>query len=326
MSKKRFTDPQKWRNEWFRELEHKAKLAWVYLCDECDFTGIWKADYGLASYQLNFKLSKPLLNKWFGDKIHFFDADSVLILGFYEFQYGDSKDTWTAKIKAKQRLETLGFSFQKNKIIKPNTDHGVPTVVDSPPTVLIEGVSVIEVVGVVEKLGESEGKFSFDEFFEILKPVIKVEGPQARERFAKQITSQKKWDELLTASRNYIQSLQIQAWRHPKTSVATFLGTERSGQFWRDFINLDLMSLKTASQPANFKNEVQEYWTTEAHNIFKNIKDYGIKSREVLGPERWNWINSVGGYDFVNRIKYDDFGVKKLADMLRNANQQEASA
>lgn len=139
---KRFTDTGKWRNSWFRGLPLKAKIVWTYLCDECDFSGIWKADYGLASYQVDFKFDAADLWEWFGEKVHFFSQDQVLIVQFYEFQYGESKDSWTAKVKARERLEALGFSFSNNKILLP-TDHTPTTVVGQSDDCLSVGVGVV---------------------------------------------------------------------------------------------------------------------------------------------------------------------------------------
>lgn len=150
MAAKRFTDSSKWRNEWFRTLPQKAKLTWSYLCDECDFSGIWKADFGLASFQLDFKIEAADLKSWFGSKIHFFETDLFLIVPFFEFQYGQSKDTWTAKIKARERLEALGFEIINNKVQIPQS----PTVDDPGGSVLIVGVG--KGVGKVD-IGESEG-------------------------------------------------------------------------------------------------------------------------------------------------------------------------
>lgn len=123
---KRFTDANKWRNEWFRTLPVKAKLTWVYICDECDFTGVWKCDFGLASFQLDFNVTKQDMVNWFADKIHFFSANKMLIVPFYEFQYGESKDSWTAKAKARQKLETLGFTVKDNTVVLNHSPTTVP--------------------------------------------------------------------------------------------------------------------------------------------------------------------------------------------------------
>ena len=50
-----------------------------------------KPDYGLASFfQLGFDIDPTLLRQWFGDK-YSFDADKILIVQFFEFQYGNQK-------------------------------------------------------------------------------------------------------------------------------------------------------------------------------------------------------------------------------------------
>lgn len=120
---KRFTDSLKWRNPWFRQLPDRAKLCWVYLCDECDHCGVWKVDFELASFQLNFRISGKSLNAWFGRKIHFFDADKILIVQFYEFQYSGVKDSWSAKSSAREKLLSLGFQIENNKVIGQASNH-----------------------------------------------------------------------------------------------------------------------------------------------------------------------------------------------------------
>lgn len=137
---KRFTDANKWRKEWFRTLPIKAKLAWIYLCDECESHGVIKIDYGLASFQLGFPISSTLLAEWFDHKIHFLNNEQILIVGFFEFQYGASKNTWSAKVRAREKLENLGFSFDNDILIDPKEIESttvVPRWGDSVPTRLI---------------------------------------------------------------------------------------------------------------------------------------------------------------------------------------------
>lgn len=66
-----------------------------------------------------------------------------------------------------------------------------------------------------------------------------VKGPNAESTFSKQITSDLKFDELLLAITNYRQMLAQPAnqYRKPKGSFASFLGSDRTGYFWRDFID-----------------------------------------------------------------------------------------
>lgn len=137
---KRFTDTTKWRNEWFRTLPDKAKLSWIYLCDECDKSGIIRVDWGLASFQLGFKVTPDLFQIWFNDKVHFISEERILVVQFFEFQYATSKDTWSVKIEAKKILETLGFSIVNNKIQLENKNQTTtvpPQCGDSGGTTLI---------------------------------------------------------------------------------------------------------------------------------------------------------------------------------------------
>ena len=159
---KRFTDTHKWRNPWFRDLSDKAKLVWVYLCDECDHSGIWKADFALASFQLNFKVTHQQLLLWFDNKIHFFGEDKILVVQFFEFQYGQSKDTWSAKVEAKKRLENLGFSVANNKVSATQSTTVAPLWGESDPTSL----SRVIVKGKVNNYNKSS-KFDFLEIYKL---------------------------------------------------------------------------------------------------------------------------------------------------------------
>ncbi len=132
---KRFTDAAKWRKKWFRTLPIQAKLVWIYLCDECDFAGVIKPDYELASFQVGFDFDEKNLIEWFGEKIYFIDDESLILLPFFEFQYGQSKDSWSAKIKAKIALKKLGFDVIENKVL-PSSSVVVPQSPHSPPTVV----------------------------------------------------------------------------------------------------------------------------------------------------------------------------------------------
>jgi hypothetical protein len=84
---KRLTDTDKWKRPWWRKLDSKAKILWIYLLDNCDHAGIWIEDYDLASYQLGFSVDVKLLISSFGDKVRRIDSDKLFIEGFIEFQY-----------------------------------------------------------------------------------------------------------------------------------------------------------------------------------------------------------------------------------------------
>ena len=47
---KRFIDTNIWNKQWFRQLELKRKLLWLYITTKCDHAGIWDADFEAASF------------------------------------------------------------------------------------------------------------------------------------------------------------------------------------------------------------------------------------------------------------------------------------
>lgn len=46
---RRFTETDKWQDEWFMSLPFEAKLLFLYLCDNCDCAGFWEVNYTVAS-------------------------------------------------------------------------------------------------------------------------------------------------------------------------------------------------------------------------------------------------------------------------------------
>lgn len=88
---KRFTDTEIFRDPWFRRLSLKHKCLWLFLCDECDFAGVWKVDYDLASYVIGDNITAADLEFINNDKerARVVNDKLVLIVDFVDFQYGD---------------------------------------------------------------------------------------------------------------------------------------------------------------------------------------------------------------------------------------------
>lgn len=62
-------------------------------------------------------------------------------------------------------------------------------------------------------------------------------GPKAKERFFEQIKTVEEFEKLNISLANYSEFLKTNPWRNPKQTFETFLGTKKSGYFWRDFID-----------------------------------------------------------------------------------------
>lgn len=75
-------------------------------------------------------------------------------------------------------------------------------------------------------------------------------GSKAEKRFHDQVKSESDLAKLSTAIRNYRAFLAWpeNAWRKPKVTFETFLGSKVSGFFWHDFVELPVRGLNAPSQ------------------------------------------------------------------------------
>lgn len=100
-----------------------------------------------------------------------------------------------------------------------------------------------------KSIHRKQSKYDYAHALLIFKnTVITSEGSNAQRRFNDQVKSQKIYALLCKAIENYAIHLKNNTWKTPKQSFETFLGTERSGFYWREFINENTGETK-------FKNE-----------------------------------------------------------------------
>ena len=85
---KRFTDTEKWKKPFIRSLKAPYKLLWLYICDDCDHSGIWQVDIEVAEIRIGEKLDEKKALLYFNDKIIPLDNGTKwFIPSFIEFQY-----------------------------------------------------------------------------------------------------------------------------------------------------------------------------------------------------------------------------------------------
>lgn len=85
---KRFTDTEKWEDEWFTELSNDYKVIWFYLLDTCDNAGVWKRNIKKLNYLCNTNITEEDLLNVFGKRIHVLTDDKWFIKKFCIVQYG----------------------------------------------------------------------------------------------------------------------------------------------------------------------------------------------------------------------------------------------
>lgn len=86
---KRFTDSEKWKKRWFRQLPIGMKLLWVYICDNCNIAGVWDVDLELAEFMIGVKIDESEALEKMGKQIQIINGSKWLVKDFVPFQYGD---------------------------------------------------------------------------------------------------------------------------------------------------------------------------------------------------------------------------------------------
>lgn len=124
---KRFTDTEKWKKRWFRELSPKMKCAWSYLCDMCDHAGIWEEDFDLMKTFIGCEVTAEEIEKTFPGRImRLKNAGEMysgkwLIVGFISFQYKELKSTNKVHISVRDRIASVAPQLNADELAKyPN--------------------------------------------------------------------------------------------------------------------------------------------------------------------------------------------------------------
>lgn len=103
---KRFTEADKWRDPWFRQLPTVAKLIWLYLCDRCDAAGVWEIDLAALWFDTGLAADNNFAGalKLFGDRVQLLDERRLVLTKFVSFQYPRGLD---ARSHAQRRVIDL---------------------------------------------------------------------------------------------------------------------------------------------------------------------------------------------------------------------------
>lgn len=83
---KRFTDTEKWRDDWWGSLTNDYRMIWLYLVDSCSIAGIWKKDFRGLNFNCNTNITEEDFLKVFGSRM--IDCKSFYFIPkFLLFQY-----------------------------------------------------------------------------------------------------------------------------------------------------------------------------------------------------------------------------------------------
>jgi len=94
---KRFTDTEKWKKGFIRNLPTKYKLLWLYILDDCNHAGLWDVDLEVAEIRIGAKINTKEAIKYYSKNIKIFDnGNKWFIPKFIEFQYGQLNENVNA--------------------------------------------------------------------------------------------------------------------------------------------------------------------------------------------------------------------------------------
>lgn len=107
---KRFTETDKWKDKWFRQLPAQYKLIWMYLLDNCDNAGVFDADWQLIGFFVGFlEIDERAVLEVFKDRITRISPDAYIINKFIEFQYGNLNLSCPPHLKVLRCLKKAGL-------------------------------------------------------------------------------------------------------------------------------------------------------------------------------------------------------------------------
>ncbi len=135
----RFTDSNKWLDNWFSNLSNDYKIVWLYLLDTADNAGIFQINIRLLNFNCSINITENELLETFKSRITKFDTDKCIINKFCIFQYGpdflnsknkavisaikkliiaglldvDSNGIYTPKIVFDNSIDTLSIPYHK---------------------------------------------------------------------------------------------------------------------------------------------------------------------------------------------------------------------
>jgi uncharacterized phage protein (TIGR02220 family) len=89
---KRFTDTDKWRDPWFRKLSAGAKLAFLFIVDNCDNAGVWDADMELANFSIGMEIPWEKVRESLGERMEVLKSGKWHLKKFVNFQCGELSD------------------------------------------------------------------------------------------------------------------------------------------------------------------------------------------------------------------------------------------
>jgi hypothetical protein len=123
---KRFTDTEKWKDEWWGSLSNDYRMIWLYLVDSCSIAGIWKKDFRGLNFNCNTNINEAEFLNVFSSRLvdrgNFFFIPKFLL---FQYPKGLNSDK-PAIVSVRKEIESNNLDL----IIKQSLPNGFLTIKD----------------------------------------------------------------------------------------------------------------------------------------------------------------------------------------------------
>jgi hypothetical protein len=83
---KRFTDSEKWDDEWFLSLDNDSRIVWQFLLDKCSIGGCWKKNFQMLNFCCRLSWDEEMVVNTFNGRL--IDRGTFFFIPkFVKFQY-----------------------------------------------------------------------------------------------------------------------------------------------------------------------------------------------------------------------------------------------
>jgi hypothetical protein len=105
---KRFTDTEKWKDDWYVALNNDYRIVWQWLLDNCNHAGICKRSIGILNMMCRTSFSETEMIEAMSGRVIITESD-WFVPKFLKFQYVGLHSDKPVIVSVRKELERTGY-------------------------------------------------------------------------------------------------------------------------------------------------------------------------------------------------------------------------